>query len=71
MTKQSTKTTDIITNTSSKNKININNKDNISTISIDGKTLFNAKIIRSKNLLDKNNSITIEIKDFDLDIINK
>lgn len=66
MTKQATKTTDTTTNTSSKNKININNKDNISTISIDGKTLFNAKIIKSKNLLDKNNSITIEIKDFDL-----
>lgn len=66
MTKQTTKTNDITTNTSSKNKININNKDNISTISIDGKTLFNAKIIKSKNLLDKNNSITIEIKDFDL-----
>ena len=54
-----------------KNKLEINNINNNTIISIDGKILYNAKIIKSKNLLNKDNSITIEIKNFDLNIINQ
>lgn len=54
-----------------KNKLEINNINNNTIISIDGKILYNAKIIKSKNLLGKDNSITIEIKNFDLNINNE
>ena len=54
-----------------KNKLEINNINNNTIISIDGKILYNAKIIKSKNLLNKDNSITIEIKNFDLNINNE
>lgn len=54
-----------------KNKLQINNTNDNTIISIDGKTLYNTKIVKSKNLLGKDNSITIEIKNFDLNINNE